>query len=144
MFENYKYKQSQWVIPERSPKEIYERCGKKCHFPLLSIKRNRKMCSHTFIEVMCYAGQDIFVVAYSRLAYYILFNKNKTFPCRYTVLFLTLRGFLCSYRGIYSIFPSNQFPFNNRIPSNIHLQLIIPSNIHLQCLCSTKNEKKTT
>ena len=30
------------------------------------------------------------------------------------------------------------------IPSNIHLQLIIPSNIHLQCLCSTKNEKKTT
>ena len=28
--------------------------------------------------------------------------------------------------------------------SNIHLQLIIPSNIHLQCLCSTKNEKKTT
>ena len=30
------------------------------------------------------------------------------------------------------------------IPSNIHLQLIIRSNIHLQCLCSTKNEKKTT
>jgi hypothetical protein len=30
------------------------------------------------------------------------------------------------------------------IPSNIHLQLIIPSNIHLQCLCSTKNEKRTT
>jgi hypothetical protein len=30
------------------------------------------------------------------------------------------------------------------IPSNIHLQLIIPSNIHLQCLCSTKNEKKTS
>jgi hypothetical protein len=30
------------------------------------------------------------------------------------------------------------------IPSNIHLQLIILSNIHLQCLCSTKNEKKTT
>jgi hypothetical protein len=30
------------------------------------------------------------------------------------------------------------------ISSNIHLQLIIPSNIHLQCLCSTKNEKKTT
>jgi hypothetical protein len=57
-------------------------------------------------------------------------------------LFFTLLGFLCSYRGIYSIFHSNQFPFNN--PSNIHLQLIIPSNIHLQCLCSTKNEKKTT
>ena len=30
------------------------------------------------------------------------------------------------------------------IPSNIHLKLIIPSNIHLPCLCSTKNEKKTT
>jgi hypothetical protein len=28
-------------------------------------------------------------------------------------LFFTLLGFLCSYRGIYSIFPSNQFPFNN-------------------------------
>jgi hypothetical protein len=30
------------------------------------------MCSHTFIEVMYYAGQNIFVVAHSRLAYYIL------------------------------------------------------------------------
>jgi hypothetical protein len=30
------------------------------------------------------------------------------------------------------------------ITSNIHMQLIIPSNIPLQCLCSTKNEKKTT
>jgi hypothetical protein len=26
----------------------------------------------------------------------------------------------------------------------INFRLIIPSNIHLQCLCSTKNEKKTT
>jgi hypothetical protein len=32
---------------------------------------------------------------------------------KYFVLFFTLLGFLCSYRGIYSIFPSNQFPFNN-------------------------------
>jgi hypothetical protein len=31
----------------------------------------------------------------------------------YIYLFFTLLGFLCSYRGIYSIFPSNQFPFNN-------------------------------
>ena len=35
------------------------------------------MCSHTFIEVMYYAGQDIFVVAHSRLAYYILFVVSK-------------------------------------------------------------------
>ena len=73
MFEKYKRKQCHWVIPERSPKEIYERWLEKCHFPLLSMKGNRKMCSHTFIEVMYYAGQDIFVVAHSRLAYYILF-----------------------------------------------------------------------
>jgi hypothetical protein len=32
---------------------------------------------------------------------------------QYMDLFFTLLGFLCSYRGIYSIFPSNQFPFNN-------------------------------
>jgi hypothetical protein len=31
----------------------------------------------------------------------------------YCTLFFTLLGFLCSYRGIYSIFPSNQFPSNN-------------------------------
>jgi hypothetical protein len=43
----------------------------------LSLKGNRKMCSHTFIEVMYYAGQDIFVVAHSRLAYYILFVVSK-------------------------------------------------------------------
>ena len=45
--------------------------------PLLSMKGNRKMCSHTFTEVMYYAGQDIFVVAHSRLAYYILFVVSK-------------------------------------------------------------------
>ena len=49
----------------------------------------------------------------------------------YTGLFYTLLGFLCSYRGIYSIFPSNQFPANSPLYS-----------IHLQCLCRTKNEKK--
>jgi hypothetical protein len=78
MFENYKCKQSHWVIPERSTKEWW---WQKVSFPLLSMKGNRKMFSHTFIEVMCYAGQDIFVVAsaHSRLAYYILFNKYKTF-----------------------------------------------------------------
>jgi hypothetical protein len=31
----------------------------------------------------------------------------------HNILFFTLLGFLCSYRGMYSIFPSNQFPFNN-------------------------------
>jgi hypothetical protein len=31
----------------------------------------------------------------------------------YYTLFFTLLGFLCSYRGLYSIFPSDQFPFNN-------------------------------
>jgi hypothetical protein len=41
------------------------------------------------------------------------------------------------------IIPSN-IHLQSIIPSNIHLQSIIPSNIHLQCLCSTKNEKKTT
>jgi hypothetical protein len=50
MFENYKRKQSHWVIPERSPKEIYERLLGKSVMPLLSIKGNRKMCSHTFIK----------------------------------------------------------------------------------------------
>jgi hypothetical protein len=58
-------------------------------------------------------------------------NCNQQKEC-YSPLFFTLLGFLCSYRGIYSIFPSNPFPFSN------------PSNIHLQCICSTKklNGKK--
>jgi hypothetical protein len=59
-----------------------------------------------------YILREIPVILYTQMPYNLL-------------IFFTLLGFLCSYWGIYSIFPSNN-----------------PSNIHLQCLCSTKNEKK--
>jgi hypothetical protein len=40
-------------------------------------------------------------------------HRNCVLAMKYADLFFTLLGFLCSYRGISSIFPSNQFPFNN-------------------------------
>jgi hypothetical protein len=66
----------------------------------------------------------------------LLFNRVCMMPTKfwYLPLFFTLLGSLCSYRGIYS----------NQYPPRINSRLIIPSNIHLQCICSTKNEKKTT
>ena len=49
----------------------------KVSFSTAKHERKQKNVFTHIIEVMYYAGQDMFVVAHSRLAYYILFDVSK-------------------------------------------------------------------
>jgi hypothetical protein len=60
-------------------------------------------CIHNFLGAV-----RVQVMGAQKISNEYLINNE-----RFSFLFFTLLGFLCSYRGIYSIFPSNQFPFNN-------------------------------
>ena len=81
MFENYKRKQSHWVIPERSPKEIYERwLGKG-----VVVGKQKNVFTHIYrSKVLCRSGHLHITVEW-HIIFYLLLASHRVIPYMFSL-----------------------------------------------------------